>query len=308
MNYKTLKSLGLIFASTVMLAACGNNDTVAVKMKDVSISTRSVFQTLLSTTENEQLVQNMFIKRLYKEVYGKHISNKQIDARLTAQANGMSIKELTEKFTDEKYKSLRQGVEENLAFEYGLKDQVPVNDNDLKKLFETYQPDRKVLMYSSTDEATVEKVRNQIKEGASFTDAVKAVTGSAEGPQETVVSFNDGQMPKNLLTAIFKAETKQTSNTLTIKQDENQQPYYLIFEVTDAPKKPEKWTAVKRELKEIYQLDYLSNDTNAKKLISDFLNKQGVRVEDPLFDHIFDDFKTANAKAQQNAKERNNDK
>lgn len=289
------KKVGIVLFSTVLLTGCQASglDSTAIQIGDEKITVNDVYRDLVSQTDNQQLIQQTIIQRVYLQQFGDKIKDNEIDEFLMSSYGLDSIDEVKEQLGDT-YSTTRTQVHSQLAYVYGLEKEVPVTNEDLQKRYETYQPNHKALVLETTDVNVVTQAKEQLQAGVSFKDVVKNLTGN-EIDEMTVSQTGTELIPNELTEKIFATEKGQTTDTVSLSYGDV--TFYFLAQVTDAPEKDSNWKTYKDELTTLVKQTYLSEETNVLNLIQKQLEKANVKVEDKNLSSILDDFKSSDAKA-----------
>lgn len=287
-----LRLLGLTLVSGSLLVACGNSNSVkdVASYKNGTVKVSDVYKTLKSNQQNQNIVKNFTILEVYDNVYGKDIKDEDI----TKAFNNYKAKYQTEDafkkalsqngYTED---TLKDYLKKQLAYEYGVKKQLTASDNELKKEWENYQPDRKLKLMVFVDENVAKEAKSALDNGEDFDKIAKEKSSSQVVDYTT--TYNDEKLPDNVRTEIYKLKKNQISNILTYSDEQSGQKLHYIVKAVDTPEKPKDLTdKLKKQLTETIKNKKFADGTETNKIIQKELAKQNFKLLDDDYKQTFE--------------------
>ena len=287
-----LRLLGLALVSGSLLVACGNANNVkdVASYKNGTVKVSGVYKTLKANQQNQNIVKNFTILEVYSNVYGKDIKDKDV----TKAFNNYKAKYQTEDafkkalsqngYTED---TLKDYLKKQLAYEYGVKKQLTASDNELKKEWENYQPDRKLKLMVFVDENVAKEAKSALDNGEDFDKIAKEKSSSQVVDYTT--TYNDEKLPDNVRTEIYKLKKDQISNILTYSDEQSGQKLHYIVKAVDTPEKPKDLTdKLKKQLTETIKNKKFADGTETNKIIQKELAKQNFKLLDDDYKQTFE--------------------
>ena len=285
-----LRLLGLTLLSGSLLVACTNNQSIkdVASYKNGTIKATDVYKVLKNNQQNQNIVKNFTILEIYGNLYGKDIK----DSEVTTAFNNYKAKYQTEDafkkaLSDNGYTedTLKDYLKKQLAYEYGVKKKITVSDDEIKKEWENYQPERKLKLMVFVDENIAKEAKTSLDNGEDFDKVAKEKSSSQIVDYTT--SYNDEKLPENVRTEIYKLKKDQVSGVLTYTDTNTNQKLHYIVKSMDAPEKSKDLSAkLKEQLTETIKNRKFSSNTETSKIVQKELADQNFKLED-------DDYKTA---------------
>lgn len=287
-----LRLLELTLVSGSLLVACGNSNSVkdVASYKNGTVKVSDVYKTLKANQQNQNIVKNFTILEVYGKVYGKDIKDEDI----TKAFNNYKAKYQTEDafkkalsqngYTED---TLKDYLKKQLAYEYGVKKQLTASDNELKKEWENYQPDRKLKLMVFVDENVAKEAKSALDNGEDFDKIAKEKSSSQVVDYTT--TYNDEKLPDNVRTEIYKLKKDQISNILTYSDEQSGQKLHYIVKAIETPEKPKDLTGkLKKQLTETIKNKKFADGTETNKIIQKELAKQNFKLLDDDYKQTFE--------------------
>ena len=287
-----LKLFSLALVSSGLLVACANNQSIKdiASYKNGTVKATDVYKVLKNNQQNQNIVKNFTILEVYGNVYGKDIK----DSDVTTAFNNYKAKYKTDDAFKKAISSngytedtLKDYLKKQLAYVYGVKKNITVSGNEIKKEWENYQPERKLKIMIFVDENTAKEAKNALNNGADFDKVAKEK--SLSKIVDYTIRYNDEKLPENVRAEIYKLKKDQVSNILTYTNTSNNQKIHYIVKVIYAPEKSKKLTLkLKKQLIEIIKNRKFSKGSETGKIVQKELANQNFKLLDNDYKKIFD--------------------
>lgn len=287
-----LRLLGLALVSGSLLVACGNANNVkdVASYKNGTVKVSDVYKTLKANQQNQNIVKNFTILEVYGNVYGKDIKDEDVTKAVNNykskyQSEDAFKKALTQNgYTED---TLKDYLKKQLAYEYGVKKHLTVSDSELKKEWESYQPDRKLKLMVFVDENKAKEAKSALDNGENFDTIAKEKSSSQVVDYTT--TYNDEKLPDNVRTEIYKLKKDQVSSILTYSDEQNGQKLHYIAKAIETPEKPKDLTdKLKKQLTETIKNKKFADGTETNKIVQKELANQNFKLLDDDYKEIFE--------------------
>ena len=249
-----------------------------------SISAKDLYEQLKNNMTGSGLVRNTLILDVFGKAYGDKISDKEVEQHYS-------------RFSESDFESIgsensqmKKLVKNELAFEYGVKQQLNVSDEELKAIYDSgWQPNVTVKYLIFPDENEANAAFTEVSNGTKY-DKVKNV-GSAIGGlvEENELTYSD-----NLLGPDLYAMKDGESKILPFKTaDASQQPvtYYAVVTMIKNNPNSGKWDDYKKELADIVKQNKIAKfDKDVLAIIQKEFKKANVVVNDEYFKKALSDY------------------
>ncbi|MGT2887071.1 peptidylprolyl isomerase PrsA [Streptococcus didelphis] len=301
-NSKKVVAGFVTLASVLALAACSstNDNTKVVTMKGDTITVSDFYNEAKTSTAAQQTMQNLVLFRVFDSVYGKKVSDKEVEKsyKKTAEQYGSSFSEALAQagLTTESYK---KQIHTTMLVEYAVKEKAKkeLTEANYKKAFENYTPKMTAQVIALNDEEKAKKVLEEVKaEGADFEKIAKENTTATDKKVDYTFDSGDTTLPADVIKESAKLKEGQKSELITVA--DNYQKTFYIVNLTKKTEKKGDWKDNKKRLKAII-LDEKTNDANfQKKVISETLDKANVKIKDKAFAEILAQFASNKGKKE----------
>ncbi|MDT2673170.1 peptidylprolyl isomerase [Enterococcus dongliensis] len=293
-----LATAGLL--SVIVLGACsGSSNQDIATMKGGKITVEDFYNEAKKEQNNQSLVRNMIIYKVFENAYGDKVTDKQVDKEYNKQS-----KQLGDSFESQLQsagytkKSYKEYLKQSLAFQEGLKAHVKITDKDLKTAWDSFHPEvtARIILASSEDEA--KEIKKQLDDKGDFAKIAK------EKSQDTTTKKDGGQIkfdsqsstvPTEVKEAAFKLKDGEVSDVITATDASTYQASYYIVKMEKNSSKGNDMDKYEKELKQIAEDTKMADQTFSSKVISKELKKANVKIKDDSFENILSDFLTTNS-------------
>ncbi|MDT2596294.1 peptidylprolyl isomerase [Enterococcus dongliensis] len=293
-----LATAGLL--SVIVLGACsGSSNQDIATMKGGKITVEDFYNEAKKEQNNQSLVRNMIIYKVFENAYGDKVTDKQVDKEYNKQS-----KQLGDSFESQLQsagytkKSYKEYLKQSLAFQEGLKAHVKITDKDLKTAWDSFHPEvtARIILASSEDDA--KEIKKQLDDKGDFAKIAK------EKSQDTTTKKDGGQIkfdsqsstvPTEVKEAAFKLKDGEVSDVITATDASTYQASYYIVKMEKNSSKGNDMDKYEKELKQIAEDTKMADQTFSSKVISKELKKANVKIKDDSFENILSDFLTTNS-------------
>lgn len=285
---KVLSVAGIALASTVMLTACsGNKLSDVATYKGGKVSGQDAYSALKFNQQNQAIVKNLAILDVYNSAYGDKISDSKVnDVLKKYKSNYESDSKFEEALKTSGYteKTFKEYLKKQLAYEYGVKKNMKVTDDEIKAEWEKYQPNQNVKLMVFTDENAAKEAKDKLNNNEDF-DRV-ASEKSASKKTDYTMNYTDTVVPDNIKEAIYKLNNNDVTDVLTYEDQTSGQKIYYIAKMVKKQDKPKSMDKVKNDLIDTIKATNFANGTGVDAIVRQELAKQNFKVMD-------DDYKSA---------------
>ena len=286
---KVLSVAGIALASAVMLTACSGN-----KMSDVAtykggkVSGQDAYSALKFNQQNQAIVKNLAILDVYNSAYGDKISDSKVnDVLKKYKSNYESDSKFEEALKTSGYteKTFKEYLKKQLAYEYGVKKNMKVTDDEIKAEWEKYQPNQNVKLMVFTDENAAKEAKDKLNNNEDF-DKV-ASEKSASKKTDYTMNYTDTVVPDNIKEAIYKLNNNDVTDVLTYEDQTSGQKIYYIAKMVKKQDKPKSMDKVKNDLIDTIKATNFANGTGVDAIVRQELAKQNFKVMDDDYKSTF---------------------
>lgn len=286
---KVLSVAGIALASTVMLTACsGNKLSDVATYKGGKVSGQDAYSALKFNQQNQAIVKNLAILDVYNSAYGDKISDSKVnDVLKKYKSNYESDSKFEEALKTSGYteKTFKEYLKKQLAYEYGVKKNMKVTDNDIKAEWEKYQPNQNVKLMVFTDENAAKEAKDKLNNNEDF-DKV-ASEKSASKKTDYTMNYTDTVVPDNIKEAIYKLNNNDVTDVLTYEDQTSGQKIYYIAKMVKKQDKPKSMDKVKNDLIDTIKATNFANGTGVDAIVRQELAKQNFKVMDDDYKSTF---------------------
>lgn len=286
---KVLSVAGIAVASTVMLTACsGNKLSDVATYKGGKVSGQDAYSALKFNQQNQAIVKNLAILDVYNSAYGDKISDSKVnDVLKKYKSNYESDSKFEEALKTSGYteKTFKEYLKKQLAYEYGVKKNMKVTDNDIKAEWEKYQPNQNVKLMVFTDENAAKEAKDKLNNNEDF-DKV-ASEKSASKKTDYTMNYTDTVVPDNIKEAIYKLNNNDATDVLTYEDQTSGQKIYYIAKMVKKQDKPKSMDKVKNDLIDTIKATNFANGTGVDAIVRQELAKQNFKVMDDDYKSTF---------------------
>lgn len=295
MNLKKLfkiSSLTLISAS--ILSACSNtlNKNVAI-FDGGRITSADVYNTLKNSEEAKNQVYNFSVLKVFYKQYGSKITDKQLD-----DVYNTYLKQYTDEktFVDDlalngyTKETFRDFLKEQLAYEYGIKENIKISDDEFKQEFNKYYPDQKIKLMVFGDEKTANEIKARLDNGEDYDTLAKE--NSASSILDYTLSYGDTNIQDEIKTEIYKLKVNETSKVLKFEDKLYGVTYYYIFKMVEPKEKPKEMSDdIKTKITDKLRAEKFLDQNIVNPIIKAELNKVNFKLNDDTYKLKFDELK-----------------
>lgn len=286
---KVLSVAGVAVASAVMLTACsGNKLSDVATYKGGKVSGQDAYGALKFNQQNQAIVKNLAILDVYNSAYGDKISDSKVnDVLKKYKSNYESDSKFEEALKTSGYteKTFKEYLKKQLAYEYGVKKNMKVTDNDIKAEWEKYQPNQNVKLMVFTDENAAKEAKDKLNNNEDF-DKV-ASEKSASKKTDYTMNYTDTAVPDNIKEAIYKLNNNDVTDVLTYEDQTSGQKIYYIAKMVKKQDKPKSMDKVKNDLIDTIKATNFANGTGVDAIVRQELAKQNFKVMDDDYKSTF---------------------
>lgn len=286
---KVLSVAGIALASTVMLTACsGNKLSDVATYKGGKVSGQDAYSALKFNQQNQAIVKNLAILDVYNSAYGDKISDSKVnDVLKKYKSNYESDSKFEEALKTSGYteKTFKEYLKKQLAYEYGVKKNMKVTDDEIKAEWEKYQPNQNVKLMVFTDENAAKEAKDKLNNNEDF-DKV-ASEKSASKKTDYTMNYTDTVVPDNIKEAIYKLNDNGTTDVLTYEDQTSGQKIYYIAKMVKKQDKPKSMDKVKNDLIDTIKATNFANGTGVDAIVRQELAKQNFKVMDDDYKSTF---------------------
>lgn len=286
---KVLSVAGVAVASAVMLTACsGNKLSDVATYKGGKVSGQDAYSALKFNQQNQAIVKNLAILDVYNSAYGDKISDSKVnDVLKKYKSNYESDSKFEEALKTSGYteKTFKEYLKKQLAYEYGVKKNMKVTDDEIKAEWEKYQPNQNVKLMVFTDENAAKEAKDKLNNNEDF-DKV-ASEKSASKKTDYTMNYTDTVVPDNIKEAIYKLNNNDVTDVLTYEDQTSGQKIYYIAKMVKKQDKPKSMDKVKNDLIDTIKATNFANGTGVDAIVRQELAKQNFKVMDDDYKSTF---------------------
>ncbi|MEC5315632.1 peptidyl-prolyl cis-trans isomerase [Enterococcus casseliflavus] len=278
----------------VLFSACSKSaeKETAVSFKGGTITQKDINDQLKKIKGADSAIQQMVIKRVYENKYGEEITEKDIEKefnKIKEQA-GKSFNSQLAKSGDTEAE-LKRKIKQQLAFKKGLETNAEVNQEKIKKIWETFHPEVKVQQIKFKNEEDAKKAKQSLDEGEDFSKLVKEKSiDQKSNSNDGKVTFHShtSSVPEEVKEASFKLNNKDISDIIPVKNLMTKQTSYYIVKMIQNQEKGDDIEKYSDELKKIVIEKQLADQEFVKQSISQELKAANVKIKDATLNNIMD--------------------
>ena len=284
---KVLSVAGIALASTVMLTACsGDKLSDVATFKGGKVSGLDAYSALKFNSQNQATVKNLAILEVYYSVYGDKISDSKVNNVFKQyKSNYESDSAFEEALKSAGYteKTFKEYLKKQLAYEYGVKKNMEVSDEEIKAEWDKYYPNQNVKLMVFTGETAANEAKTRLNNNEDF-DTV-ASEKSASKQTDYTMTYTDTAVPDSIKESINKLNNGDISDVLTY--EESGQKIYYIAKMVKKQDKPSSMDKVKDDLIDNIKATKFANGTGVDAIVRKELAKQNFKVIDDDFKSTF---------------------
>lgn len=283
-------------AGLFLLSACtaNPNNQTAISFKGGTITEQEVTDQLKKMNGADSAVQQLIIYQVFEKNYGDKVSDKDIEKeynkskeQLGASFNSqLKLSGYTEA-TFKKY--LKQG----LAFQEGLKENVNLTEDDLKKAWDSFHPEVEVQLIKSNSEEEAKEVKKAIDNGEDFSELAKEKSVDTETKEDGgEISFDSqtDNVPKEVKKEAFKLKEGEVSDVIIATNTTINAAEYFIVKMVKQQDKGNDIAKYKNELEEIATEVKITDPEFQKDVIRKELKEANVKIKDEAFKQVLSPF------------------
>ncbi|MBO1123591.1 peptidylprolyl isomerase [Enterococcus casseliflavus] len=312
---KKMKKIVLLFASVLslsLLTACTTTNSEVATIRGGKIRIDDFYQaafldpTLGSTLSssrkqaNEQLLQEIIIKKVFLETYGESISNARIEEMYAEQEEIYGGKEqfqqvlLTSGLTKARFQEM---IKERLAIEAGLKSHMEIGETELDAVWEDFHPPVVAQLIQVSDELKAKELLKELqKENDRFEEVAKehsehVWTEEERGGKITFDSSTE-EIPSEVKNAAFSLENDELSTVIPVINPSTNQTSYFIVKMIENKEKGNEQETYLEELKEIAKQKLLDDPEFVSSVIGKELDEADIVIRDERLKDLLSDLLT----------------
>lgn len=283
--------------SVATLAACTNttsSEDKLVTMKGDYITVSDFYDQVKSTTAAQQAMLTLVLERVMEEQYGDKVTDKEVTEAYnkTVESYGDSFSAALSQagMTTDTY---RQQIRVQMLLDYAVEQaaQKELTEDNLKKAYESYQPDTKIQVIEAASEEDAKSVREEAtKDGADFAKVAKEKTTAADSKYEYTISSSSSDLPTEVMDQAFKQEKDKVSEVITVLDPTTYAYKYYVVKTVEKTEKNEDWKTYEKELKELVLKQKKADTDFQNSIVAAALEKANVRIKDQSFSSILSQY------------------
>lgn len=227
----------------------------------------------------EEALQSVLLTKILSKEF--KVNEKEINEEINKDKEKMAeqFDEAIQKSQYKTFENYKRGIKLSLLLEKAAKKNLKISDEDLKKYYETWQPEIRASHILVLDEETAKEVKTKLDNGGSFeklaqeysNDEPTAVWGGDLG------WFKSGEMDPKFEEAAYKLKVNEISSPIETVHG------WHIIQLTDKKEK-ESFVKLRKELEKKYVLDH----ADPNEIISKALKESNIKVKDKNLKNTFD--------------------
>ncbi|WP_269924556.1 peptidylprolyl isomerase [Enterococcus innesii] len=246
---------------------------------------------------NEQLLQEMIVKKVFVDAYGDKVSEARIEEMYNEQEATYGGKEAFQQALQASgwtKKDFQEMIRESLAIEAGLKEHMEIGEAELDAAWEDFHPEVKAQLIQVSEEEQAKELLEAVQANeADFEEVANEHSEQKEtaenGGTITFDSTSD-EVPSEVKNVAFYLGTEELSSVIpVINPTTNQTSYYLI-KVIDKEEKGTDQSKYKEKLTEIAQSTLLTDSEFVKTAIGKELQEADIYLKEERFSDLLSDY------------------
>lgn len=293
----------------ILLSGCSNSDSEIATMRGGKVKVDDFYQAafldpLLGNSlsgsrkqTNEQLLQDMIIKKVFLEEYGRLVSESMIEDAFKEQEEKYGGREsfqraLQASGISKKY--FQEMIKENLAIELGLKEHMEIGDSELATAWGEFHPTVETQIIQVSEETKAKDILEQLQEDSSnFGEIAKKESEHEETALEKgKIKFDslNETLPTEVKKAAFVMENNELSEVISAVNPFSNQTNYYIIKMINNDGKEDDMEKYLDELTEIAEQSLLNDNDFVFKAVGKELQNADVEIKDDRLNDILSDF------------------
>lgn len=256
------------------------------------VTKNDYYQSLKNNTNGSGLLRSTLIMSIFDKEYGSKISEKEVNEALPYYGSGAGGNNQAQQ---------KELTRQQLAFEYGIKQQLNVSDEEMEKAFSSYKVPVDIQFMVFTDEAKANEAADKLKSGAVATELAKEYQ-SQIGNGETVtytnaVNYNyqniTNVFDSSIVDQIYQMQNKEVKvmHYEAVQSNGTTTNFYYVIKMIKTNKNSGNWEDYKKDLKKLVQLEKLnSNSKEVIQIVNKIFKKNNVQVEDDYLKKALADY------------------
>lgn len=250
------------------------------------------YESLKNNQNGSGLLRTTLIMSLFDKEYGSKITEKEINEAIPYYGGGINGG------NQEQQKELTR---QQLAFEYGVKSQLEVTDEEMEKAFASYKIPVDIQFMVLTDEQAANEAATKLTSGVEATEVARAYK-SQIGNGETVtytnaVNYNyqniTNVFDSSVVEKIYKMDNEEVKviHYDAVQSNGTAKSFYYVIKMIKSNKNSGNWKDYKGDLKKLVQLEKLNNnDKEVVQIVNKVFKKNNVNIEDEYLKKALSDY------------------
>lgn len=256
------------------------------------VTKNDYYQSLKNNTNGSGLLRSTLIMSIFDKEYGSKISEKEVNEALPYYGSGAGENNQSQQ---------KELTRQQLAFEYGIKQQLNASDEEMEKVFPSYKVPVDIQFMVFTDETKANEAADKLKLGAVATELAKEYQ-SQIGNGETVtytnaVNYNyqniTNVFDSSIVEQIYQMQNKEVKviHYGAVQSNGTTTNFYYVIKMIKTNKNSGNWEDYKKDLKKLVQLEKLnSNSKEVIQIVNKTFKKSNVQVEDDYLKKALADY------------------
>lgn len=257
------------------------------------IKQSELYNNLKNNVQSSNMIKTNIALATFGNTYGKGVKDSDV-----TQAIDFYEKSGVSQLSDKKDK--KEITKQQLAFEKGLKSEMPVSDKDLKEAQAYYKAPIEFKFYVLDNETTAKAVASSLKSNNEVNSGLKKQI--VAGGDETVKYTNSVEYSYQDLSSMFPQEVIEKLYTMkqsdpqvlkheVINNSGQKKAYYYVLNLIKAENKSDDWKKNKKELTNLVKTKKAQTDAKAvNRAIKKVFKANHVKVKDDYLNKALSDY------------------
>lgn len=278
------------------LSACtaNPNNQTAISFKGGTITEQEVTDQLKKMDGADSAVQQLIIYQIFEKNYGDKVSEKNIDKEYNQRKEQLGASFDSQlKLSGYTEATFKEQIKQRLAFQEGLKANVNLTDEDLKKAWDSFHPEveAKLIKFASEDEAKESKKAIDNGEDFSKLATEKSIdTETKEDGGEINFDSQTTNVPNEVKKEAFKLKEGEVSDVITATNTTTSANEYFIVKMVKQQAKGNDMAKYKNKLEEIATEAKIADPEFQKDVLRKELKEANVKIKDEAFKQVLSPF------------------
>ncbi|NBA63578.1 peptidylprolyl isomerase [Enterococcus mundtii] len=292
---KKILLLSLSVALLLLSACTANpNNQTAISFKGGTITEQEVTDQLKKMDGADSAIQQLIIYQIFEKNYGDKVSEKDIDKEYNQRKEQLGASFDSQlKLSGYTEATFKEQIKQGLAFQEGLKANVNLTDEDLKKAWDSFHPEveAQLIKFASEDEAKESK--KAIDNGEDFSKLANEKSIDTETKEDGGEINFDSQttnVPNEVKKEAFKLNEGEVSDVITAKNTITNADEYFIVKMVKQQAKGNDMAKHKNKLEEIATEAKIADPEFQKDVLRKELKEANVKIKDEAFKQVLSPF------------------